>query len=210
MNRQLTLVQTPRDITSSVRSACRLVSDSEPVFVNVVPPSWALVNKCAINAKRYVEENEGEVVFGWAVSIWNKVLIDCIGHAVVKSNEQYIDVTPNKYDDKKILFVRDDGITFDYSDEMSRLPSKNIALSSAKDVKRLVNIEAELYSIKTKYPVTAGMIAPLPEDANTILKLETEKQQITPKIIVNHTHHNDPCVCGSGRKFRKCCQGLFK
>ena len=210
MKQQLTLAQTPRDITSSVRDACRRVADSEPVFVDVAPPSWALVNKCAINAKRYVEENEGEVVFGWAISIWNKILIDCIGHAVVKINKQYIDITPNKYGDKKILFVQDDGITFDYSDEMCRLPSKNIALSSAKDVKRLVNIEDELYRIKTKYPVTGGVILLIPEDAKTISKLEAEKLQIIPKIIVNHIHHNDPCVCGSGRKFRKCCQGLFK
>lgn len=207
---QLILAQTPKDITSSVRNACRLVSGTEPIFVNVAPPAWALVNKCAFNAKRYVNENGGEVVFGWAISIWSKVLIDCIGHAVVKINEQYIDVTPNKYSDKKILFVRDDEIAFDYLDEMSRLPSKNIALSSAKDVKRLVNIEAELYSIKTRYPVTSEMITLLPEDTNVISKLESEKQQIVPKIIVTHTHHNDPCVCGSDRKFRKCCQYLFK
>jgi hypothetical protein len=36
---QLTLVHTPKDITPSLKSVCRLLSENEPMFVNVVPPS---------------------------------------------------------------------------------------------------------------------------------------------------------------------------
>jgi hypothetical protein len=206
---QLTLVHTPKDIIPSLKSVCRLLSENEPMFVNVVPPSWALPNKCAFNAKRYVEEHGGEVIFGWAITMWDKVLLDCIGHAVVRHDDEFIDVTPNKYNDKKLLFVQDDEMVFDYSDEMSRMPSMNIAISSSKEVKRLVNIENEIYSIKTKYPVTSGSIALTPDDRKQISILENEKQRIVPKIIMDHTHHNGPCICGSGRKFRKCCQKAF-
>jgi uncharacterized protein YecA (UPF0149 family) len=89
------------------------------------------------------------------------------------------------------------------------MPSTTIAISSSKEVKRLVNVENEIYSIKTKYPVTSGSIALTADDGKHISRLEDEKQRIVSKIIIDHTHHNDPCVCGSGRKFRKCCQNAF-
>jgi len=45
--------------------------------------------------------------------MWNKVILGCIGHAVVRNDEELIDITPNKY----------------------------IAISLSKETKRLVSIE---------------------------------------------------------------------
>ena len=207
---ELTIVKTPTLITPNMKKLCLKLSCIEPVFVNVLPPSWALQNKCALNAKRYAEENDGKVIFGWSVSIWDKVLLDCIGHAVVKINDELIDVTPNKYMDKKVLFVQDNEIDFDYSNKNSRMPSRNIAISSSVEVKRIVSIENEIYNIKIKYPVNSGLFSPSLEDGRKISELEEEKNRITGKVIMTHTHHNAPCICGSGRKFRKCCQGKLR
>lgn len=207
---KLLLAQTPKNIKPDIRSACKKLSESEPLFINIVAPSWALNNKCSFNAKRFSEEYGGDVKFGWDIAVWDNVLIDCIGHAIVMKNNEFIDVTPSKYDNSASLFIEDDKITFDYSNEMSRMPSKMIAISKAKEVKRLILIEEEIYNIKIKYPVSSQPIAMNIDDSKVISKLEHEKQGLMPKIICEHTHHNDPCVCGSNKKFRKCCQSKFR
>jgi hypothetical protein len=207
---KMILVQTPTCITSDIRTTCKNLSKFKPIFIDITAPSWSIHNKCSLNAKRFSEEYGGNVIFGWDVAVWKNVLIDCIGHAVVLKDDKFTDVTPNKYGNSKSLFVQDDNITFDYTNDMSRMPSKMIAISKAKEVRRLITLEEEIYNIKIKYPITSGEIALNPNDGMNITKLEKEKQELIPKIIRNHTHHSDPCICGSGKKFRKCCQNKFR
>ncbi len=207
---KMVLVQTPNYITPDVRTTCKNLSESKPIFIDITAPSWAITNKCSLNAKRFSEELGGSIIFGWNVSVWKNVLIDCIGHAVVLKDDKFVDVTPNKYGNSKSLFVQDDNIIFDYTNDMSRMPSKMIAISKAKEVRRLIIIEEEIYNIKIKYPITSGKIALNPNDGIKITKLDKEKQELIPKIILNHTHYNEPCICGSGKKFRKCCLNKFK
>jgi hypothetical protein len=201
----LVTTKTPARITPLIAAGCaRLVPESTPVFVERMPTAGALVNKCTFNVKHFLEEQPGEMVLGWEVCVWEGVLIDFIGHAVVRIDGKLRCVTPSKYGDAKLLFLPDSRLAFDFNDPMTRMPTTQVALSRRPDVRRLVEVESSERAIKIKYPVSSGPILVQSEDALAIQRLAKEKQTLMLKIILATSDHTSECPCGSGKKFRKC------
>jgi hypothetical protein len=168
---------------------------------------YSLPNKCPYNVKRYVDENGGKIIFGWALYVWPKVLLDCIGHAVVeKEDGSFLCITPNKDGSDKILFLRDEKIQFDYSDPNARVGSIQLPLRTDKKIEEIIRISKDIRDIKIKYPVTSGNMYVSGEDGMRIQELETIKGEIIGKILIEITGPNDQCPCGSGRKYKRCCK----
>jgi hypothetical protein len=199
---------TPPFLTGSITSCCRQINeDYEPVYVDVRPMPYSLPNKCPYNVKRYVDENGGLIVFGWALFIWPKVLLDCIGHAVIENADgNLLCITPNKNGSERILFLRDDKIQFDYNDPNARVGAMQLPLRSDKKIIEIIRISKEIRDIKTKYPVTSGNMYVSAEDGAMIKELEKLKGEIVGKILMEITGPNDPCPCGSRRKYKRCCK----
>jgi len=198
---------TPAIISASILATCKKVTDStKPIFIPIQPAVGARVNKCTYNCKEYIEQNGGELTLGWKVTEWKNVFIEFIGHAAVKTENGIFCVTPSRYDEEKILFLEDPSLSFDFSDENARLPSQSISISKHKEVSALIEIERKIKEIKCKYPVASGYMKVYGDDATALTELEKEKSKLLPIILTKTTHHNDPCFCGSGKKYRKCCQ----
>jgi len=164
----LTLVTTrsPDRVTPAIASGCaRLVPGETPVFVDRQPFAGVRINKCTFNVQQFLTENPGEMVLGWEVCVWDGVLLDCIGHAVVKHEERLCCVTPSKYGDSRLLFVPDQRMSFDFNDPMARMPAKQVPLSTRPEVLRFIELDAAEHAIKIKYPVSSGQIMVQGQDA---------------------------------------------
>jgi len=162
------------------------------------------VNKCTFNVQRFLAEHSGEMVLGWEVCVWDNVLLDCIGHIVVRLDDQLRCVTPSKYGDTRLLFLPDPRLAFNFNDPMARMPATQISLSSRAEVKRLIEVQSMERAIKIKYPVSSGQILIQGEDAIALQRISREKEILILKVILATNDHTSRCPCGSGKKFRKC------
>ena len=204
---KFTLTRTPKALTPDIVDACkRFVPDSQPCFVRRRPASDATVNKCIFNVRGYLLERPGSMVLGWDIAVWDHVLMECIGHAIVQSGNELFCVSPSRYGESSLLFLPDNSLQFDFDDQMARMPSKQIPLSNKPEVQRFIELEGQELAIKSKYPVTSGQIAIRGADAITLQRLMRERQQLTLKILLATTPPTAACVCGSKRPFSNCCR----
>jgi hypothetical protein len=146
------------------------------------------------------------MVLGWDITVWDHVLLQCFGHAIVQSENELFCVSPSKHREPSLLFLPDNSLQFDFDDPMARTPSKQIPLSNKPEVQRFIELEGEELAIKSKYPVTSGQIAIGGTDAITLQRLMRERQQVTLKILLATTPLAGACVCGSKRPFSNCCR----
>lgn len=201
----LVTVKTPDRLTPEILAACiRLVPNGQPQFVVREPDLDASINKCTFNVRRYLAERGGTMVLGWEVCIWEGVLLDFIGHAVVLVGDRMHCVTPSKYLGRQLLFLPDPRLTFDFNDSMARMPTAQVALSSRAEVKRLIELETQERSIKIRFPVSSGQIMVEGNDAIALKRIDREKQTLMLKLVLVTHDHTSRCPCGSGKKFRKC------
>lgn len=201
----LTPTKTPAALTAQLRDACRrLAPRSEPVFIDRQPMPGARINKCTFNVQDFLRTNPGEMVLGWEVTVWDNVLVDFIGHAVVKNQHGLKCVTPSNYPNSRILFLPDSSLSFDFLDPNARMPVAEIPLSSRPEVAKLIAVSSKEREIKIKYPVTSEMLVVDGQDADDLRQLEALKSSLMLKIILATSDHNTRCMCGSGKKFRKC------
>ena len=79
-------------------------------------------------------------------------------------------------------------------------------ISRDPDVAELIRVDAAIRDLKIKYPRSSDRILVVGFDAVTLQRLQREQVELLRRVILKHHHHSDPCACGSGRKFRKCCR----
>lgn len=198
---------TPNELTPVILAGCHhLVPDCLPVFIQRLPEATARINKCTHNVRQYLEANPGEMILGWEVTVWDGILLDCIGHAVVKTQEGLRCITPTRYGEAQLLFVPDPRLSFDFDDPMARMPAKQIALSNRTEVLRFIAAHREEREIRIKYPVSTGNILVTEDDAKRLQRLVNEQQRLAIKMVLSMRNPNGPCLCGSPKKFRKCCK----
>ncbi len=208
---KLNPTKTPDKLTREIIDGCTmLVADATPVFVERRPASGAQVNKCTLNVRGYLTEHPGSMVLGWDISVWDNVLLDCLGHAVAKTDDGLLCVSPSKYGETSLLFLPDNSLEFDFNNSMARMPSKRIPLSTKPEVQELIDVEAEELLIRSKYPVSSGQIVVHGADALELQKLGRRKQRLTLRVLLVTTLPKASCFCGSGRQFRKCCKSRLE
>ena len=204
---QISPTSIPNIISPSLRRVCnQLVENANPVFVDVKTVDYSRPNKCTFNVKEQIQREGGTIEYGWSIAIWPKVLLDCIGHAVHKINGYLKCVTPEKDGASRILFLPDPTLTFDFDDTEARMPHRMIPLNNDPDVGFLIAHEKREFEIICKYPRGSQEIEIGGWDAVELKRIQQEKPEFIRKIFLRTTHHNDQCICGSGRKFRKCCR----
>lgn len=183
-----------------------MVEPAHPVFVDVRPPQYSHPNKCTFNVKEAIHREGGEIIYGWSIAVWPKVMMDCIGHAVHDIDGHWKCVTPEKDDNTKILFLPDPSMTFDFDDPQARMPHRYIPLNPDPLIARLIELENRDIEIRSRYTRTSGELVIVGTDAAALQQIQREKIELLRRIFLRTKHHNEPCVCGSGRKFRKCCR----
>lgn len=205
---RVVLTELPARVTPGILRACRSIGlRGPPVFVPVEAARDADANRCVYNVRRAAERGDGEVVLGWKILAWPRVLAQFIGHAVLRNRERLVCITPDRHGDEQVLFVADPAIEFDASDPMARMPSLQIALDPHADVAEFISVQAQVLALKKKFPPSSGPLLLTGVDAVALKRLEASQVRLIREIALRTRKPNEPCVCDSGRKFRKCCQG---
>ena len=110
---------------------------------------------------------------------------------------------------QKIFRDAKTGRTFDHEkglksfgrDRYQRLGTKkNPAAVSVQTEKRKQELEAE---IKENSWVVS--IAVDPDSSEDVSDLEILRNPVTTQVNEHNVGRNDPCYCGSGKKFKRCC-----
>ena len=201
------MTRSPTKVTSEIlRASSELGLAESPTFVPIEPMAGALPNRCIFNVRLEEARLRGNELTGWKVYEWPGVLVEFIGHAVLRlSSGELLCVTPDKYGDSRILFVAAQ-IPFDELDQMARMPSKRVPSSSHEDIARFIEADDEIADIKHKYPPTAGQIEVFGTDALCLQRFELRKARALRDILLRTRAPHRKCICGSGKRFAACCR----
>ena len=104
----------PKALTPQLRTFCRTISASDPVFISSVPFQSSSSSFCFDNVAEKVRRIGGSIAYGWA--IWNlqSFYFEAEHHAVWRNKlGNLIDVTPQMGNRRRMLFLPDDAATFD-------------------------------------------------------------------------------------------------
>lgn len=115
-------------------------------------------------------------------------------------------ITPDSHGDERILFVADPSLTFDASDPMARVPSRQVPLDPHPDVGAFISVHERIRALKEKFPPSAGPLLLSGADALALREMERLQIRLIREIALRTRRPNESCVCDSGRTFRKCCR----
>lgn len=149
------------------------------------------------------------MVVGWKLFIWPRVVVQFIGHAVLRRGDNLVCVTPDTADEQRVLFVEDPSIEFDAVNPNARLPSFFHAIDQHPDVSDFIRVEQQIHAIKAKFPARSGPLLLRGADAEQLQQLQVQQVRLIRGITLRMCKPNERCVCNSGRKFRKCCHAAM-
>jgi hypothetical protein len=171
----------PRDIFPYVIDFCRSISsDSTPFFIVVTSEVGDAPVDCIGNVRRRIANHGGKEVLGWKVWEWYGVMIEAEFHMLWCTPDGKLrDVTPNAIPFDRVLFLPDASLTYAES---------QIAIQNQGDR-------------ATQYTITLSR-----EEAQKLRTLEFRKAQLAMQIEQVPPGRNELCRCGSGKKYKRCCQ----
>ena len=191
---------TPKTITEKIIQLCnKIVKDSSPVFIPVIPDEFAIINECFPNVDNVIQRLGGSRVNGWAIWQWDNKLIEGEAHAVWKSLDgELIDITPHRNGEKNILFLRDNDMI--YNEE--NIDNVRMALTESPLVKEYISLSEEHFFCLSPYkPHEKILYSDLPKRFSEVCHRHQEISNVFHKVV----ERNDKCPCGSGIKYKKCC-----
>jgi len=206
--------RTPVRITERVSKLCRELDDSQkPGYVRVQPDPDSQVQECFTNVRDKVERDGGRICFGWAIWEWPRVMIEAEFHAIwISPEDEQIDITPKPEGIRRILFLPDSARAYDYNRGHYRIDNIRRPLTDDPLVLELIAVREQLFAIEQEHS-TGRRIELEGLDLERYEGLEQKQLLITARLVSQFQpppHYgkpgrNDPCPCGSGRKFKKCC-----
>jgi hypothetical protein len=171
----------PIEIHPEVLAFCRQLDPSQaPVWVPVRTAPGMVPGETFASLKGHVARHEGGIRFGWV--IWENPgwFLEAEFHAVwVSPGGELLDLTPRPAGTTRLLFLPDSHRTF----QGESIPNQFRALSPSPDVQAVVQ-SAEFHAR---------------------LRADAETQARRARVAPGSAGRNDPCPCGSGLKYKKCC-----
>lgn len=178
-----------------------------PIHVNCHLELDADYDECFINVSKKVLSNGGRAIIGWAIWELPKIIIEAQFHSIWESPEgKFVDITPRKGNFDKVLFIEDPNLTYEgYQRNNVRIP-----LYQFEPIRDFIAIEDRKYEIlnKNERRFQHGKIKLTGAEANEMRKLDYAKMLLEMKIFNYTPSPNSQCICGSGKKFKKCCSFL--
>jgi hypothetical protein len=214
---------TPSSITPVIVALCEeLVPGSRPFFMPVKPVVGALANMCFVNVAAQIDELGGEIRHGWKIGEIPGVMIEAVFHGVWRDPSGRLrDITPIDEPTGRILFLPDPVRRFDgqMRDSVRR------PLSHHPAVGRMISAQQKQFQL---WSAKSHEVPLSPEEAAMMDALEMEEsislaEALGPAGFDQYARRmgwadaagggrtgsrvgrNDPCPCGSGKKFKKCC-----
>jgi hypothetical protein len=192
---------TPAFVSQDIEKLCRQIDPStEPVYIRVQPELWCEMNQCFDNAARYEREHGGCVQYGWLIWEMPRLLVEAEFHAAWLSPDgSLIDVTPKVDGESQVLFLPDSNRAYDGTlvDNVRR------PLSDDPYVRQCIAQSELMFRMRQKH-FRNGRV-----DVDSCLReFQMRVRDLNMPARLNNQSRvgrNDPCPCGSGRKYKKCC-----
>lgn len=191
-----------------VELAKELSPGNSPILVPVEPMPKVKPDDCFYNVSAHVEANGGEMLYGWAIWIFPRVFIEAEHHAVWKSGDKLIDITPKKDDETQIVFIPDPEREYDF-EENQRLDNVRRALSSSRATADLLRA----YSDRSEFLERNSVGLEVRVDPQAYQNIQMRVMHCFQRVILEialKIGRNDECLCISGKKFKRCCGPLFR
>jgi len=173
----------PREMTPEIEAFCRELDPAgKPAWIDVRPAPGVGpgAGEDFASLKSHVNQQGGRIQFGWVITEHPGWFLEAEFHGVwATPGGELRDILPRPDGSTRILFLPDSHRAF----HGESLPNRFRALSRSSDVLAVVQ-NAEFH---------ARLIA----DART----QARRSRVTPGVAAR----NDPCPCGSGLKYKKCC-----
>jgi hypothetical protein len=172
-----------------------------------VPEVNAVVRECFPNASAKVALDGGSIVYGWAIWEWARVFIEAEHHAVWEKDGVFTDVTPHANGETTILFLPDRTREYDFGSE-KRLLNVKRSLGQLASVKHWIaatdvfHHTIEAHSVGREIRINRDRLAELQFSIKNAMGAVLVE-------LASKTKPNDPCMCTSGKKFKKCCKPLI-
>jgi hypothetical protein len=192
----------------------QLRTGREAVRLRVITEPGDRDRDCYMNVQTRIDRNGGRMQLGWAVWQHDDLFIEAEPHAVLDPGDglPWIDCTPHAGSPREILFIpNDEAYNFDTKELADNV---RVALRDDPRLRRALN----LYSEKTKLLNTVpGVDVPLPMSvAIKAQQVQDEADMLLAEVMGiapprqaarsgTKVGRNDPCPCGSGKKYKKCC-----
>ena len=206
------LTRDPDAIEPWIKALCAEIAPGEtPQFIRHDPFEGSIVRECYFNVLNQVERKGGELVFGWAIWEWPRVFIEAEHHAVWLKDGELIDVTPHECDVRRVLFLPDPTATYDFEGGTRRNNYRR-PISHWPVVRQWLEANERIFymqeerSVGREYHFSGADIASIKMIGEQILDLRID----ILLQLANTTSPNDPCFCGGGAKFKKCCASQFR
>jgi uncharacterized protein YecA (UPF0149 family) len=196
----------PPVVDRVVKTFCgELRPQTRPVYVPVQTEPDARLLECYDNVQSLIRRSGGEIVYGWAIWTMPQVLIEAEHHAIWRTpSGTLVDPTPHDPPSETILFLSDPDAEF----MGQSIDRRRKALSDHPLVEQLISRAEERTRISSS--VLPGEEISLPVETYEALWVgDPEFGKAFSRLALTLRGANDPCVCGSGRKYGRCCKGLI-
>ncbi len=194
--------RTPNPDNEYVLQFCGEVAPgSLPVILEVIPSSGSPAKECYVVVEQKVIEAGGESVLGWIILEIPGLMIEATTHAVWRDKEGILhDIAPQAIVFDQHLFLPDPSLRY----EGSQLPNIRKALRDDPVVHRFIRSREMQFEVLNKGD-RANQVGEISMDASEWRPVQRAMQEADLAIINFKFGRNEPCPCGSGRKYKKCC-----
>lgn len=201
------MTRVPDSITTHVQELGRVVSpNADLVYVDSQPVLGAQPNDCFPMVERQVSQEGGDVVYGWQIWEWPTLFFEAEFHAVWKlPSGELLDITPKDFPCSRILFIRDTFRTY----EGKQVKNIFFPISGHPSVKEFLSLRDAEFEILNRGERAYQYSVKLSDsEAMHMKNIENQKVLLLQQLrsLSAPIGRNEPCPCGSGRKYGKCCQ----
>lgn len=196
------IISTPQLISSEIRKFCKqITANAHPFYLKVEPAPESIKLECFPNVDNFISKNGGSVQYGWRIAEWSGVMMEAEFHAVWRSSDgSYRDVTP--FVENPILFLLDNARTY----QGKQISNIRYALSNNPLIHEFIAVNNQIFEV-TNQGNLAEKHGKIPIPAHLIRPLQIRSAELFMKIYKSIAKPNSPCICGRGRKYKKCCFG---
>ncbi|MFC1638837.1 SEC-C metal-binding domain-containing protein [Patescibacteria group bacterium] len=196
---------TPRGLMPHVTAFCESVAAGQtPLYLQVTPLDGCLVNDCVENVRGRVQSEGGEAVLGWQIWEWYGVLIEAEFHMVWKSSDgELSDITPKELPCDNILFLPDPLLIYE-DQQIKNVRKPLLDDQKVTDFVALADAKFKILNDGDRAK-QHGAIILSDEEADLFQRVEMQMASCQLAIMHMEPSQNQPCRCGSGEKYMKCC-----